>query len=135
MAAAINRREFLILAAATVAGCRSAPTGTGPGMSKIQLINAGPASDYAADGVYSRYWASGFFIVRWENQLLALSSICTHRRCRLTAQPDHSLACPCHGSTFNPAGHVTGGPAKRNLPVLETFTNERGELLIKVPVV
>jgi Rieske Fe-S protein len=130
---AINRRKFLILAATTVAGCGSAPPVAVPITLKPRFINAGPASHYAADGVYSRYWASGFFIIRRGNELFALSSICTHRRCLLDVEPNHSFSCPCHGSTFNPDGHVTGGPARRDLPALETVMAENGCLLVRVP--
>jgi Rieske Fe-S protein len=129
----INRRKFLILAATAVAGCSSTPSGVVSGAPGTRLINAGPVSHYAADGVYSRFWASGFFIIRRRNELFALSSICTHRRCLLDVEPDHSFSCPCHGSTFNSAGHVTGGPAKRDLPALETVIDENGDLLVRTP--
>jgi Rieske Fe-S protein len=129
----INRREFLILTAAFAAGCASTPPGAVSSVRETRLINAGPAGDYAADGVYGRFRALGFFIIRRGNQLFALSSICTHRRCLVDAEPDQSFYCPCHGSTFNPNGQVTYGPAKRNLPTLATFINEKGELIVKVP--
>ncbi len=96
------------------------------------MINAGPVSNYAADGVYGRLRASGFFIVRRGNQLFALSSVCTHRHCLVGVEPDHSFLCPCHGSTFDPTGHVTEGPARRDLPTLATFINEKGELMVKI---
>jgi len=129
----INRREFLILSAAFATGCASTPPGTVSSEREARLINAGPAGDYAADGVYGRFRALGFFIIRRGNQLFALSSVCTHRHCLVNAEPDHSFLCPCHGSTFNPAGLVTHGPAKRDLLTLVTFINEKGELLVKVP--
>jgi Rieske Fe-S protein len=133
MATKMNRREFMILATMAVAGCSSTPPGTVPVALKTRLINAGPVSHYTADGLYSRFWASGVYIIRRGNKLYALSSVCTHRRCLLRAQPDHSFSCPCHGSTFNPDGHVTGGPAKRDLPALETVIDENGDLLVTVP--
>lgn len=135
MATRMNRREFLILAAASVAGCGSSPPGPVSGTLRTRFRNAGPASNYAAEGVYPHFRTSGFFIIRQGNQLFAVSSICTHRRCRLDAEPDHSFSCPCHGSTFDPGGHVTKGPAKRDLPRLETFINEKRELVVKVPEV
>jgi cytochrome b6-f complex iron-sulfur subunit len=133
MATMMNRREFLFLAAAVIAGCSSPPPGTVSGGPRTRFINAGPASDYTAEGLYPRFRISGFFIVRRRNQLFAISSICTHRRCRLNAEPDRSFSCPCHGSTFDPKGHLTKGPAKRDLPVLATFINESGELIVKLP--
>ena len=129
----LNRRQFLLLSAGLVAGCSSTPPVTNSSAHKTRMINAGPAGNYAADGVYDHFWALGFFIIRRGNKLFALSSICTHRHCRLDAEPNHSFSCPCHGSTFNPDGQVTGGPAKRDLPTLTTFINEKGELLVQLP--
>ena len=116
-----------------VAGCSSTPPGAVSSAREARVINSGPAAGYAADGVYGRFQALGFFIIRRGNELIALSSICTHRRCRVGVEPDRSFLCPCHGSTFDPNGHVTEGPAKRDLPILTTFINEKGELLVKVP--
>ena len=130
----INRREFLILAAAFAAGCNSMENAGAPAFTRERLVNAGPVGDYATDGVYAAFRSQGFFIIRQDGRLFALSSICTHRRCLVDVEPDHSFLCPCHGSTFNPAGQVTHGPANRNLPMLATFINEQGELLVKAPV-
>jgi Rieske Fe-S protein len=129
----LNRRQFLLLSAVLAAGCRSTPPGAVPSGREVRTINAGPASNYAADGVYARFRALGFFIVRRGGQLFALSAICTHRKCRLNAEPDRSFHCPCHGSTFDPNGHVTEGPAKRDLPTLATFIDKNGNLLVTVP--
>jgi Rieske Fe-S protein len=129
----INRREFLILATAAVAGCTSPPPGSVSSAPGIRLVNAGPVGDYAVDGVYACFRDHGFFIVRQKEKLFALSAICTHKRCRLKAEPDCSFSCPCHGSTFDGSGHVTEGPAKRDLPKLETLTNNNGELIVKIP--
>jgi Rieske Fe-S protein len=131
----LNRRQFLLLSAVLAAGCRSTPPGAVPSAREVRTINAGPASNYAADGVYARFRALGFFIIRRGDQLFALSAICTHRKCRLNAEPDRSFHCPCHGSTFDPNGHVTEGPAKRDLPMLATFFNKSGDLLVTVPAV
>ena len=131
--AGLNRRSFLILGATFAAGC-AAPGGASLVSSKNErVVNAGPASQYLADGVYTRYRDLGFFIVRRGATLFALSSICTHRKCKLDAEPDKTFSCPCHGSTFDPNGHVTEGPARRDLPVLSVVTDEYGQLLVKVP--
>jgi Rieske Fe-S protein len=129
----INRRQFLILTAGFAAGCQSAVDGGGAPTGTEQTVDAGPAADYAADGVYTRFQYRGFFIIRQRDHLFALSAICTHRKCRLAAEPDHSFYCKCHGSTFNPSGHVTEGPAHRDLPVYPIFTNAQGRLLVKIP--
>ena len=51
------------------------------------------------------------------SDFVAYSAICTHRGCTV-AYRDGRLACPCHGSVFNPAqgAAVEAGPAPRPLP-------------------
>jgi Rieske Fe-S protein len=132
----VNRRTFLYLSTAFAAGCASAPGGIGLASSKKdQTINAGPASQYLADGVYPRYRDLGFFIVRHGAKLTALSSICTHRKCKLDVEKDKSFHCPCHDSTFDPGGKVTEGPAKRDLPVYQISTDEKGNLVVTITAV
>ena len=125
----ICRREFLMLTAAAVGGSALDLLASGP----AQTVDAGPAGNFAADGVYDTYKDIGFFIVRRGGQLYALSSICTHRNVTLKAESDCTFYCKRHGSTFSPNGQVTKGPAKHNLPVLSTSVNESGHLLVKVP--
>jgi Rieske Fe-S protein len=128
----INRREFLLLTAGLATGCQAADNESHSAPDSVRIVNAGPTGNYAADGVYNNFRDAGFFLVRRGDKLIALSSYCTHRKCKLVAEPDHSFYCKCHGSTFDPAGHVTQGPAKRDLPVLPAYTNEQGQLLVKI---
>jgi len=126
----INRRQFLILAAAGVA----APKAVEGNPTADRLVDAGPVSNYAVEGLYSGFRDQGFFLVRRGAQLLALSASCTHRKCKLNTTPDRSFYCKCHGSMFDPSGKVTEGPAKRDLPILPTMVNDRGHLLVQIPV-
>lgn len=128
----ITRRQFLILAACVAGGCETANDGGTPGADRGRIVNAGSASDYAADGVYNNFRDQGFFVIRRGDKLFALSAICTHRKCTLASEPDRSFYCKCHGSTFDAGGHVTKGPAKRDLPMLSAYTNEQGRLIIDV---
>ena len=129
----MNRRHFLFLTASVAtAGCQSTESDLAPAVVEPRTINAGPVSDYAADGVYSRFRDAGFFIVRKGDKLTALSSYCTHRKCKLAAEADFSFYCKCHGSTFDPAGHVTEGPARLDLPVFSTSSSDQGQLLVQV---
>ena len=135
--AGMNRRDFLLVsvAAATAAGCQGvggggAATGAAGG---VRTIDAGPVGNYAAEGVYPNFREVGFFIIRRGGRLEALSSICTHRSCKLDAEPDRTFYCHCHGSTFAADGKVTDGPATRDLPVLGSSTNEAGHLMVQVP--
>jgi Rieske Fe-S protein len=131
----MNRRQFLITTAAAVtSGCASMDDGNNSRLLRVgRVINAGPVANYAADGVYDAFGDLGFFVISKEGKLTVLSSICTHRYCKLKAEPDHSFYCKCHGSTFDPGGNVTAGPARRALPVLSATVNERQELIVTVP--
>jgi Rieske Fe-S protein len=131
----ISRRQFLLLAAGLVAGCQAVNNGGPSAARRIRVVNAGPADEYAADGVYARFRSQGFFVIRRGGRLFVLSSICTHRKCTVLAEPDHSFYCPCHGSEFDAAGHVTEGPAQRDLPVLPSVINEQGQLIVTVSAV
>src|SRR5215218_2182976 len=58
------------------------------------------------------------FLVHLDNgKFVAYSAICTHQGCTV-AYKDGNLACPCHGSVFDPANgaSVVAGPAQRPLP-------------------
>ena len=131
----ISRREFLIVSGAVVAnGCQTTRERGHTERRRLpQVVNAGPVADYAADGVYAGFREQGFFIIRRDGKLFALSSVCTHKRCLLNPEPDRSFSCPCHGSAFDPDGHVTEGPARRDLPVLATSIDENRELLVSLP--
>lgn len=131
----MKRKDFLCLTCLTAAGCQGVDNqGASAGARVGGTVDAGPASAYAADGVYAGFRAQGFFLVRQSGRLFALSSNCTHRDCRLNAQSDHSFHCPCHGSNFDPNGHVTEGPAKRDLPVFPVVTDARGHVMVKLTV-
>jgi Rieske Fe-S protein len=121
----LNRREFIILTAVVAAGCANQPVHF-----ETTSIDAGPASDYAADGVYDKFRTDGFFVIRRGGQLIALSSICTHMGCKVKEQPDKSYVCPCHGSEYDATGKVTGGPAIHNLAELPTSIDANGHLII-----
>jgi len=131
----MNRRAFLILAAAAAAvtNPESAYPRNPAESHAEQLIDAGPLGNYSSDGLYEGFRDLGFFVVRKGDKLIAFSSYCTHRRCMLKAERDHSFYCKCHGSTFDPGGKVTEGPATRDLPALATIS-EKGHLFVKVPV-
>lgn len=128
----MDRRAFLILGATFTAGCVSTPGAATFSGSRERVVNAGPAAQYLADGVYTRFQNRGFFIVRRGANLFAVSAICTHRFCKLEAEADRTFYCRCHGSTFDPDGKVTEGPARRNLPKYNLTTDEKGNLLVEM---
>jgi Rieske Fe-S protein len=126
----MTRRNFLtfLTTSAAVAGCKSSmSTGNLP-----KTVNIGAPGNYTKDGVYGHYRNAGFFLVRDGDKLFALSSFCTHRKCKLSADVDSTFYCPCHGSTFDRNGHVTKSPARVDLPVYPIVSNERGELMVQL---
>ena len=60
---------------------------------------------------------------------VAYSAICTHQGCTV-AYKGGKLACPCHGSVFDPArgAKVVAGPAPRPLPEIPVKV-EGGEIV------
>ena len=132
----LSRRDFFtLLTGAGIAlctGCKSLDGGGGARTGITKVVNAGPVTAYAAEGVYTTYLAEGFFVIREKGRLFALSSLCTHRNCLLSAEPDQSFFCHCHGSTFDENGKVTEGPATRDLPMFATSTDAQGNLMVTV---
>jgi Rieske Fe-S protein len=124
----IDRRRFLALLTAGLALVEDSKGSP----SRDHLIDAGSPNLYTSDGIYDKFRDQGFFLVRKSGKLVALSSYCTHRICKLTPQVDHTFACKCHGSKFTEEGKVTEGPAKRDLPVLPISTTKNGHLVINV---
>jgi Rieske Fe-S protein len=52
-----------------------------------------------------------------DGRLHAMSPVCTHMKCIVDwNSTEKTWDCPCHGSRYDPYGHVINGPAKRNLP-------------------
>jgi len=129
----ITRRQFLLLTAGLASGCTAVNDADMPATAVERTINVGLATDYAQDGVYTNFRDLGFFVIRQGDKLFALSAICTHRKCKLTAEADRSFYCKCHGSTFDPAGRVTNGPARRDLPKLSSHADAAGRWFVTVP--
>ena len=131
----LGRRRFLGLSGIWCAAC-TLGAGAGAAMANAvpaeRIVDAGPIGDYAKEGVHDRFSGLGFFVIRRNGKLLALSAVCTHKKCKLNAEKDSSFYCDCHGSTFDANGKVTEGPAKRDLPFLSTQVNDRGHLLVHV---
>ena len=130
----VSRRQFVVLASAAAAACCTGCQQDGGGAALLvpHDADAGPASAVPADRVDDRFRNQGFFLVRRGDRVVALSSICTHQNCTINAMPDRSFTCKCHGSRFDPTGHVVTGPATRDLPVFATSTDAAGRLIVHV---
>lgn len=65
---------------------------------------------------------SGFWIIREEDRISAVSIICTHLGCIPSWLPnDRKFKCPCHGSGFKPDGRNFEGPAPRPLERFKVY--------------
>jgi len=78
-----------------------------------QRFKAGRPEDYA-DGSVTFLEDERVFLVRKGNTFRCLSAVCTHLGCTVN-RAGQGYHCPCHGSVFDDAGSVKGGPAPRGL--------------------
>lgn len=71
------------------------------------------------------------YIVRTSGGFYAVSAVCTHLGCVTQWKPEaNMIACPCHGSKFNPEGKKIEGPAPRPLPHYSITLTADGELQV-----
>ena len=135
----MNRRKFLLLlsAAAATAAVRRASADEDDDREKFeppekQVFDAGPLSAFPAAKLYAEHRRDGFFIVRRDGEVFALSSVCTHKGCLVKPEPDGSFQCPCHHAHYAPDGSVTKGPAKRPLARLGVKLDEQKHVLVNL---
>ncbi|MFQ5843670.1 MAG: ubiquinol-cytochrome c reductase iron-sulfur subunit [Planctomycetota bacterium] len=65
----------------------------------------------------------------------ALSSICPHLGCNVRrATGARGFECPCHGSTYDAVGNVTGGPAPKPLAWHPLSLSRKGDLVVDTGV-
>jgi cytochrome b6-f complex iron-sulfur subunit len=69
------------------------------------------------------------FVFSDDNGLFAISTVCTHLGC-IVSLAEFGFQCPCHGSQYDQAGNVTGGPAPRPLEWYEINQKVDGTLFI-----
>ena len=75
----------------------------------------GAVSDFPV-GSWRNVKAASVVVGRDARGLFAYTSVCTHNGCTVPApSAGAGSSCPCHGSTYNSEGMVTGGPAARSL--------------------
>lgn len=72
-------------------------------------------------------------IVKQRDEVLFLSSKCSHLGCKINSLNNNELVCPCHGSRFSKEGRVIKGPAKTSLKQLEFDIDlQTNDYLIKI---
>jgi cytochrome b6-f complex iron-sulfur subunit len=68
-----------------------------------------------------------------EQEVYALSAVCTHLGCIVKWQEDKKeLFCPCHAGRFDLYGNVLGGPPPKPLPAYKAVVEEDRILIREV---
>ena len=95
-------------------------------------FKAGFPEDFAIGVVDTRFKERyQVWIVRDEEKIYALSTICTHLGCTPNwLEAEAKFKCPCHGSGFYASGINFEGPAPRPLERVGVSLAEDGQLLI-----
>ena len=134
----LNRRDFLdeialaSLGIAAVGGVRVLMGYLSPNVlfEPPTRFRAGVPDSYPANSV-TFIQDQLVYIVRSQEGMWALSAICTHLGCITQWKPEaNMIACPCHGSKFEPNGKKIEGPAPRPLPHFSVTLTADGELLV-----
>ncbi len=95
-------------------------------------FKAGTPEEYGV-GIVDERWKErfGVWIVRDEEGLFALSTVCTHLGCTPNwLSAEEKFKCPCHGSGFYKTGINFEGPAPRPLERYSIVLADDGQLLI-----
>ncbi|GMR22066.1 MAG: Rieske 2Fe-2S domain-containing protein [Acidobacteriota bacterium] len=95
-------------------------------------FKAGFPTDFAIGVVDTRFKeAYRVWIVRNDEGMYALSTICTHLGCTPNwLEAENKFKCPCHGSGFYMSGINFEGPAPRPLERFRIVLAEDGQVLI-----
>ncbi len=137
----VSRREFnwlalgwTFFAAATAAGLGAMGRFMFPNVltEPPSSFKAGLPSDFAIGVVDTRFKeAYQVWIVRNEEGIYALSTICTHLGCTPNwLSAESKFKCPCHGSGFYMSGINFEGPAPRPLERHRIVLAEDGQVLV-----
>ena len=92
-------------------GSKEMQTQGGQAIARTSEVAPGSAVEFSDSGQPA-------VLVRLQSgDFVAYSAVCTHQRCKV-AYRNNQLACPCHGSVFNPTSgaEVVNGPAQLPLP-------------------
>jgi Rieske Fe-S protein len=125
----LPRRRFLVLAggALSVGGCSSSPVTPSP-LGDVMTVAASSLATPSLEAV----GMIALCIGRDSKGIYAMTLTCTHMGCNIgtgTVAPQ-GLRCPCHGSTYDANGNVTGGPAPAPLQHFAVTADASGVLTI-----
>ena len=75
--------------------------------------------------------AARSYLVKIDGEVRALSRKCSHLGCGVSfCESSGQFECPCHGSAFNRAGELRGGPAPRGMDQHPTEVGTDGLIYI-----
>ena len=97
-----------------------------------QQFKAGFPADFLVGTVDQRFKESfGTWIVRNEDEIYALRTVCTHLGCTPNwLEAENKFKCPCHGSGFYRTGINFEGPAPRPLERARIVLADDGQILV-----
>jgi len=76
------------------------------------------------------YGSDPAIVMRWEDEIVVMSLVCTHLGCIVKWKPDdETFYCPCHAGTFDKTGRVTGGPPPAPLERF-AFTQKGDKIIV-----
>ena len=127
------RRRFLCVLGAgalcpSAVGCGGGPAEPDP----IGKVDAGPASDYAADTL-TPMGTKPVALGRDDAGFYAFTLTCTHEGCNMAVDGFVSFdggGCGCHGAQYDGNGHVTHGPAEADLVHFAVSIDDAGNVII-----
>ena len=97
-----------------------------------RIINLSDYPSLSNTGGYAMITNTVIVIRKSKSKFVALNTVCTHKKCDVEFD-GISFECPCHGSTFDGGGKVTGGPASKNLKSYKvTFDSADKTLTINI---
>ncbi len=98
----------------------------------VQTFKAGTPDEYTMGEVSERWKEKhGVWLVRDQEKIVALSTVCTHLGCTPTWMGNEGkFKCPCHGSGFYKTGINFEGPAPRPLERFKIFLADSGEIVV-----
>jgi cytochrome b6-f complex iron-sulfur subunit len=74
-----------------------------------------------------------FFLVRLDDDFIALYQVCTHLGCLVRDSGD-GYSCPCHGSKFAKSGQLLASPAPRDMDQFLVEVTEDGQVIVDTGV-
>jgi len=94
-------------------------------------FKAGPKDAYEEGKVDDRFKDKNAWVVRYQGQIYALSTTCTHLGCTPNwLEREEKFKCPCHGSGFKITGINFEGPAPRPLERWGISIGDDGQIVV-----